>query len=314
MRSLTYWATRVVGAMSGLVLVGALSSACTNGDPAVASAPHEESTTVTQTSTTTIPPRVPPSASVVPGSSGVSLPSSSTSQPSTENLAGDLQKIVDGVVAVYGGTASLAVSNGSAEFVGGADSALPAWSTIKVPIAIAALRHDPSWESAAAAAIESSDNAAAETLWNSVTPQQVEAVLAEAGAPIAVNTVTTRPEFSIYGQTLWVPSMQARFAAHLPCVDGAQPVLEMMGRIVPGQDYGIGQLDGARFKGGWGPDNSGKYEVRQFGRVPGPNGDVAIALTAAPADGTYATAQAMATQLAQGLTTITADLPPAACQ
>ncbi|SES01397.1 putative secreted protein [Corynebacterium cystitidis] len=87
-----------------------------------------------------------------------------------------------------------------------------------------------------------------------------------------------------------------------------------MGQIVPDQGYGIGQLPGACFKGGWGPDPSGMYDVRQFRRFAGPHGDVAVALTASPADGSYATAQAMATELAQSLTTITSDLPVAACQ
>ncbi|WP_231909981.1 hypothetical protein [Corynebacterium cystitidis] len=54
--------------------------------------------------------------------------------------------------------------------------------------------------------------------------------------------------------------------------------------------------------------------MRQFRRFAGPHGDVAVALTASPADGSYATAQAMATELAQSLTTITSDLPVAACQ
>ncbi|WP_394282010.1 hypothetical protein [Corynebacterium sp.] len=288
---------------TGLVLVLALGSACTIGD---VDAPKDSAGgdagpggpldgTVTLTSTTTVPPEPSPPPAAEPAS----LP---------------LQNIVDEVIARYGGNASVAVSDGTNELIGGDDAALPAWSTIKVPIAIAALRQDPSLAPTAAAAIQSSDNAAAEVLWNSVTPPLVEAVLAEAEAPISVNAVPTRPGVSTFGQTSWSPSQQARFAANLACVDGAQPVLDLMGQVVAEQSYGIGQLPGARFKGGWGPDTSGLYDIRQFGRFSTPQGDVAIALTASPSDGSYATAQAMANELAHGVSTIAHELPLAACQ
>ncbi|STC69966.1 putative secreted protein [Corynebacterium pilosum] len=282
---------------AGLVLVLTLGSACTIGNVDV---PGSEGTaqdgTVTMTSTTTIPPEESPPP------------------PPAELSSYALQGIVDEVIARYGGNASVAVSDGTNELVGGDDAALPAWSTIKVPIAIAALRQDPSLAPTAAAAIQSSDNAAAEVLWSSVTPPLVEAVLAEAEAPTSVNAIPTRPGVSTFGQTPWSPSQQARFVANLACVDGAQPVLDLMGQIVPEQSYGIGQLPRARFKGGWGPDTSGLYDIRQFGRFSTAQGDVAVALTASPADGSYATAQAMANELAQGLSTIAHEFPLAACQ
>ena len=240
------------------------------------------------------------------------------SSPSEETVPApaqpvDLQPIIDDVVAVYGGSAGVAVSDGRAELVGGDDGAYPAWSTIKVPIAIAALRQDPSLSPDAAAAIQYSDNDAAQRLWSALPPGAVDAVLAEGGADVQVNTAALRPEFSTFGQTGWSPSEQARFAAHLPCIAGAQDVLASMGQIVPEQAYGIGRLPAARFKGGWGPDPQGNYTVRQLGLVAGPSGEVAVALTAAPASGTYADAQAMATRIADGLARRLPQAPPAWC-
>lgn len=58
---------------------------------------------------------------------------------------------------------------------------------------------------------------------------------------------------------------------------------------------GQASIAGARFKGGWGTDESGGYMARQMGRVPqaGVDGCVGVAVLARPADGTYSTAQQM---------------------
>ena len=58
---------------------------------------------------------------------------------------------------------------------------------------------------------------------------------------------------------------------------------------------GQASIADARFKGGWGPDESGGYMARQMGRVPqaGVDGCVGVAVLARPADGTYGTAQQM---------------------
>lgn len=58
---------------------------------------------------------------------------------------------------------------------------------------------------------------------------------------------------------------------------------------------GQASIAGARFKGGWGADESGGYMARQMGCVPqaGVDGCVGVAVLARPADGTYGTAQQM---------------------
>ena len=223
----------------------------------------------------------------------------SAPQPSAE-LQAILDKSVAEVVQAYGGVAEVSIVGAIGEYGAGDAGGFAAWSTIKVPIAIAALKTNPGLAQQAALAIQTSDNPAAMTLWNSTTPEAVEEVLAQGGAPITVQRQYIRPEFSPFGQTKWTVAEQARFASHLRCVDGAGPVLELMGSITAGQSYGLGTLPAARFKGGWGPSAlNGGYEVRQFGLVQDKEGrDVAIALAVRSGDGSYASGQTMASQLA----------------
>lgn len=168
-------------------------------------------------------------------------------------------------------------------------------------------------------AISASDNDAAQTLWAALrSPEQAgsatERILAKGGDGTAVNTAVTRPEFSSFGQTVWALADQVEFAAHLPCLRGAEPVISAMGAVVPGQDYGLGAVPGARYKGGWGPDETGAYLVRQFGVLLGEDGGHrAVAIAARPASGTYGDGQAMLTRLAEGLGSAAGDIPAARC-
>lgn len=220
-----------------------------------------------------------------------------------------LQAAVDAVVAQYGGSAELAVSDGR-DAVGSPEQDLQvAWSTSKVPIAVAALRKDPSLLPVAESAITASDNLAAETLWATVEPTEVEAVLREAGVDLPMNTVVLRPGFTAFGQTRWATHEQAVFASNLRCVAGADEVLDMMRRVVPKQRYGLGVLPDVAFKGGWGPGDDGKYTVRQLGVYNG----YGIALTVSPADGTYATAQLMVTDLANAVLELQLGSPKPDC-
>lgn len=222
-----------------------------------------------------------------------------------------LSTIADDVAAQFGGTVAVAAGGvGSSD-----DPAMPAWSTIKVPLAVAAYRVAPDTAQAAApAAITASDNDAALQLWNALPPGAGDTVLADGGVPKAINTERVRPEFSTFGQTMLTTAEESTFMSHLGCLNGAAPVLELMGQIVPGQDYGLGQLSNARFKGGWGPSVSGGYEVRQMGLVSNTAGqDVALAVTVVPADGSYQTGQAMANAIAEQLRDRLDQLPVAVC-
>ncbi|WP_291339601.1 hypothetical protein [Corynebacterium sp.] len=242
----------------------------------------------------------------------------STAQASASTEV-QLQELVDAAVATFGGGAALAVADGAVVSAGEVGGAPVAWSTIKVPIAVAALREDPALGPLVGQAIQASDNAAAEQLWASLgeptrAAAAVESVLAEAGTPVEVSHEHTRPGFSSFGQTAWALDTQARFAAQLPCLTGAGEVLADMGMIE--QRYGLGQLEGARFKGGWGPEPDGRYTVRQFGLVPGAAegaGEVAVSLWVMPASGTYEDAQAMSNLLATGLGPVLGSVSANAC-
>ncbi|WP_062984824.1 serine hydrolase [Nocardia anaemiae] len=168
----------------------------------------------------------------------------------------------------------------------------PAWSTMKVPLVIASQRKSSTSSSyAATAAITQSDNAAADTLWQSLGTAQeaakaVEAVLREGGdAKTTVPATKTRSDASAFGQADWALAEQVRFASRLPCLQQSSNVIDLMEQITSSQRWGLGELTGAEFKGGWGPDTSGSYLVRQFGLIEGPGGRIAVAVATQPDSG-----------------------------
>lgn len=181
-----------------------------------------------------------------------------------------------------------------------------AWSTVKVPLAIAALRVAPDLEGVAEQAITVSDNTAAETLWSALggapgAAADVEAVMAEAGdSRTRVPTSRLRPGYSVFGQTEWGLGEQARFGSGLACLPDGGPVLHMMSRIDPSQRWGLGHVPGAAFKGGWGPTvDAGGYLVRQFGMIPTRSGGIAVAIAAYGPD--MDTGAARLTSIAEGI-------------
>ncbi|AZA12170.1 serine hydrolase [Corynebacterium gerontici] len=224
--------------------------------------------------------------------------SSIPSEGVSADLPNEIREAIAQVEEATGSRISLAIASGAEtepKFAGSLAPTQPAWSTIKVPLSIAALRQDSSLQAVMAQAITQSDNSAAEQLWESLgggeaAAKAVEAVLAEAGTPADVPATKFRPQFSPYGQTEWSTGQEATFGAQLAALPGAEPVLEQMGNVVEGQAYGLGTLRGARFKGGWGPDTNGAYLVRQFGVLPSV-GNMGIAIAVIPADGTYETGQ-----------------------
>ncbi|KQB84807.1 hypothetical protein [Corynebacterium lowii] len=236
--------------------------------------------------------------SAAPSSSTTASPTTAQQSPELTALPGTAVALADATGTHTAGDLSEAVGAG------------PAWSTSKVPLAVAALRAFP--EDAQVAenvrtALTASDNEAAAFLWEALgTPEEagaaVEAVLREGGDDhTRVETRKVRPEFSAFGQTHWAVADQAAFATALPDVKGAQPVLEAMGQVIPEQSYGLGTIEGMRFKGGWGPGVDGAYTARQMGVLSTPCGVKGAALVARPQGGTYEEAQALLTQAAEEL-------------
>lgn len=187
-----------------------------------------------------------------------------------------------------------------------------AWSTIKVPLALAALRRDPVGPAdLATAAITESDNDAAQALWISLgggepAAEAVEAVLREAGDTTTDVADRHNPDAAatidhpmVFGATQWSLGDQVEFASRLPCLQQASRVLGLMRRITDEQRWGLGSFVGAEFKGGWGPDDdTGAYLLRQFGIIPTWSGGLAIALAAHPDSGDYDDAITMMDRMA----------------
>lgn len=216
------------------------------------------------------------------------------------DVQAQLDRLVADVVGRHGGRATVAVGS----FTAGDNRPEPAFSTMKVPLAIAALRQNQAFYPDAEAAVTRSDNPAAHRMFGQVPAAGYEGVIREAGAR------TTTPAGYQMG-TLWTTSDQAEFASGLRCVAGHEPVLDMMGRIVDYQHWGLGRIGGARYKGGWNYHEGG-HLARQFGLIPGPNGDIAVAITAHSPKG-HEGSFAMLDELANGLSAMRGDLPTSRC-
>ncbi|OBF61367.1 hypothetical protein A5787_17685 [Mycobacterium sp. 852002-50816_SCH5313054-b] len=161
-----------------------------------------------------------------------------------------------------------------------------AWSTIKVPLAIAALRRDPARaHDLVVKAITESSNEAAERLWSQLgdparAALRVQAVVHDCGdAATVVESQRIRPPFTAFGQTQWPLDRQARFAAGLPGIGDAATVIDLMRRLTPDQRWGLA-AKGIAAKAGWGPGLADDYLVRQVGIVPTESAYVGVALAA----------------------------------
>ncbi|WP_428341478.1 hypothetical protein [Mycobacterium sp.] len=186
------------------------------------------------------------------------------------------------------GKVGVAIASAGAEPVSlGEWSVGVAWSTIKVPLAVAALRAGVARSDQLIAAITRSDNAAAEDLWSHLgdpAAALVQSVLREAGDPVSVvESGRLRSEYTPFGQTRWSLADQARFAAGLSLVPGSSPVIDLMGALTVDHQWGLA-AKGLAAKGGWGPGLSDEYLVRQFAIV---SGTVGVALAAEVRDGGY---------------------------
>ncbi|MDY3127359.1 MAG: hypothetical protein SOW59_04415 [Corynebacterium sp.] len=189
----------------------------------------------------------------------------------------NLQTLASEVAAHYGGRVSLAVVGRDAEFTGGEEGREQAWSTIKVPIAVAAAQQGAS-EELIDATIKESDNNAAYMLWLEVEQAKgsAETTVAELLGEVGSSADIT-PAF---GESVWPVLDQARFGAALSCIDGAEPIYQAMDDVVDWQSWGLSNEKNVRAKGGWGFDeDTGQYTARQLGVLKLPRGDVGLAVS-----------------------------------
>jgi hypothetical protein len=217
-----------------------------------------------------------------------------------------------------GGVEGLAVSGvgrGQAvERVGSLRSAI-AWSTSKVPVAMAVLAagQGAAHRSDLTQAITASDNAAALRLWSALGGGDAAAQAADAQLRAAGDTATQVESqalrgsaYTSFGQTVWSLADQTRFTAGMACSDAGAAVLGLMGDTVAGQRWGLGSAGvPAQLKGGWGPGSqpgvSGGYLDRQMGVVTVGGRRLAVAIATAPSDGSHATGTGNLTAIARWL-------------
>ena len=265
-------------------------------------APPEKVTVVTPTQTPT-PAPTPPS-------------------PSDAALVADFAQFEAGLHATAGIAINAVgeVGGGQPPITLGTWQTGPAWSTIKVPLAIAALNTEnpPTVTDAMRAAITESDNAAAESIWEGLgdpvtAAHDVEAVLGPTGDPTTVQSQKVRPEYTAFGQTDWSLTNQLRFVSAAVCDKASAPIFALMAQVEPEQRWGIGTIPDTSFKGGWGPSPTGAYLVRQMGVLTTPTGQIAVTLAAQPDSGSFDDGTADLTAMAKWLTGHLADVPTGQC-
>jgi hypothetical protein len=225
-------------------------------------------------------------------------------ETSFQGLAGTVPATVGIAIASLGGTSLASFGTWSTGV---------AWSTIKVPLAIATARAGSGSTELVTKTIAQSDNAAAEKLWSQLgnpaaAAKQVQAVIHDAGdTTTVVESRRLRPGYTAFGQTQWPLVRQAQFAARLPGIAEASPIVELMRNLTTGQRWGLA-AKGFAAKGGWGPGRHGEYLVRQFAIVPADSGHVGVALAAEAHDGVFETGVDVVDKLADWLVDHLAEL------
>jgi hypothetical protein len=185
-----------------------------------------------------------------------------------------------------------------------------AWSTSKVPVAMAAIDAGVGSSTDLRQAITASDNAAAMNLWNalgggSAAAEAANEELRAAGdAATSIESRTLRAGFTPFGQTSWTLADQVRFTAGMACLDVGGQLLGLMHETIPAQRWGLGSAGvPAELKGGWGPGSEpgvgGGYVDRQMGVMTIHGRPLAVTLLARPSDGTHETGTSMLTSMAQ---------------
>ena len=198
---------------------------------------------------------------------------------------------------------------GSAQVLG-ADTPARGWSTTKVPVLVALLKArgaqglSASEKLLAHSAITESNNESILDLFADL--ERIKGGLAGASAYIQElfsssgddeTVVATAPPppgaVTTFGQTEWSSSEAVKFFRALGnrCLlpaDQSSYVLNLMENVEPSESWGLGSagFSSVAFKGGWGPEASGAYLVRQSGIVDvGSSRGVAVSIVAFPPAG-----------------------------
>ncbi|WP_316670606.1 hypothetical protein [uncultured Propionibacterium sp.] len=208
---------------------------------------------------------------------------------SGEAAADPVRTSLERLVAAIPDDAQVSVVGSDGDVItAGEVSESTAWSTIKVPIVIEALREGgDELDEQAREAITESDNDAASTLFATLgggyqSSTRVDNLLREAGD----ETTLTLPNAALggdtgFGMTQWSSADQARFASWLACSDdeAADHVYTLMSDLVDAQAVGIETVAGGHAKSGWGTNEStGVSTMRQLGVIDTGSGFIAMSI------------------------------------
>ncbi|MFT4127840.1 MAG: hypothetical protein QM662_16625 [Gordonia sp. (in: high G+C Gram-positive bacteria)] len=213
------------------------------------------------------------------------------------------------------------------EAVSGGEDAMYAWSTIKVPLSLTALRSATAQHNLGSdiddlveRAITHSDNSAALALRTALgTPGQARQAITRVFR--AAGDRTTQPirisdPDETFGLTPWALRDAATFMSHFPCLPDSGRIVDLMGEVDGVQQWGLKILDlDTAVKGGWGPDPDGGEDVRQFGVITFADGTrTAVAMSTYSSGQTMDTGTALLDKVATWLLEHRAHLPRGRCQ
>ena len=215
-----------------------------------------------------------------------------------DSVRTQLDRAVDKTARKYHAKVGVAISAGDDTIAVGDKGKGPVWSTIKVPIAIAALK-DGADKSLVDLAIKESDNDAAYSLWSQVqwhegsADKAVEELLEDYGSHADIHNTA-------FGYSTWSLKDQAVFGAELPCIEEADYVHKVLKDIVSWQKIGLSKEKRTRAKSGWGLDeDENEYTYRQFGVHEVTGKRIGVALSVVTDGEDYAKAEPAVKYLAQ---------------
>lgn len=308
-----------IATTSAAILAAAGFAGCgrqeTADQPLPAAEPVASAPTETQATTDPNDPSSAPPISTTTAKRPTSRPRSTAAKVSGDVLSPADRTSFAALQARLGGRIGLAVAGlGKGQKVQrlGSLNSVIAWSTSKVPIAMAV--YDAGLADAQRAnlraAITASDNAAAERLWAALGGGTQAAEAADTQLQTAGDDHTQvqpnrlRAGYTEFGQTLWTLTDQARFTAGMACVAAGAQVLSLMNETVASQRWGLGSAGvDAQLKGGWGPGSQpgagGGYLDRQMGVLTIHGKPLAVTIASLPADGSHGSGTSALTAIAR---------------
>lgn len=238
-----------------------------------------------------------------PSTESAPAPSTSSVAPKQASVREQLDHAVEKTAKRYHAKVGVAIAAGDDTIAAGDKGTGPVWSTIKVPIAIAALK-DGADKSLVDLAIKESDNDAAYSLWSQVQWQEGSAKKAVGDL---LDDYGSRADIhdTAFGYSTWPLEEQAVFGAELPCIKEADYVHKVLKDIVPWQKIGLSKEKQTRAKSGWGLDeDENEYTYRQFGVHEVEGKRVGVALSVVTDGEDYADAEKAVKYLARQLVDI----------